>query len=79
VRKTQKWLPRIKNRPRAPKNRPDNAKRRLADFLALLSNADASQTLQTQSLRTYRSPKLYKQTSNALIAVQRDANGLQTH
>jgi len=60
------------------KNAANDAKRLLADFFALVSNANALQTLQTQSLRTYRSAKIYKRTANALIAVQIDANRLQT-
>jgi len=59
---------------------PDDAKRLIADFFALVSNANALQTLQTESLRTYRSSKQRKRTANALIAVQTTQNGLQrTH
>jgi hypothetical protein len=63
---------------RDEKSAPHHAKRLLADFFAVVSNANALQTLQTHSLRTYRSANLYKQTANALIAVQNFTNRLQT-
>jgi hypothetical protein len=79
VRKTQNGCRRPKIARARRKIAADDAKRLLADFFALVSNANALQTLQTESLRTYRSAKLYKQTANALIAVQNDTNGLQMH
>jgi hypothetical protein len=93
VRKTQKWLPPTKNRPRAAKNRagrcktPDRGLYRSRCALIAVQNftnglqthPSQFKTTQTDRKRTHRSSKRRKRTANALIAVQNNANGLQRH